>query len=177
MEPPAIDPDTRDWTFTITDGCEECGFDPAYDVTTTGSRTRTAARGHAAALRRTDARERPTPNVWSPLEYGCHVRDVCRLFGERLALMLAEDDPAFDNWDQDRAAVEDRYWAQVPADVAVELVDAAESVATAFDAVDGDQWERTGRRSNGSRFTVRTLATYFLHDVEHHLHDVRQPEA
>jgi hypothetical protein len=42
----------------------------------------------------------------------------------------------------------------------------------AFDTVEGDQWERTGRRSNGSVFTVRTLAVYFLHDVEHHLADI-----
>jgi len=27
-------------------------------------------------------------------------------------------------------------------------------------------------RSNGSQFTVETLAVYFLHDVEHHLYDV-----
>ena len=30
----------------------------------------------------------------------------------------------------------------------------------------------TFRRSNGSVFTVGTLAVYFLHDVEHHLHDL-----
>jgi hypothetical protein len=34
---------------------------------------------------------------------------------------------------------------------------------------DGDQWDRRGTRSF---FTVRTFAAYFLHDVEHHLHDV-----
>ena len=34
------------------------------------------------------------------------------------------------------------------------------------------RWERRGSRSNGSQFTVATLAGYFLHDVEHHLHDV-----
>jgi hypothetical protein len=38
--------------------------------------------------------------------------------------------------------------------------------------VSGDAWERRGIRSNGSQFTVATLAVYFLHDVEHHLHDV-----
>ena len=41
-----------------------------------------------------------------------------------------------------------------------------------IDAVSGDTWERRGIRSNGSEFTVATLAVYFLHDVEHHLHDV-----
>jgi hypothetical protein len=36
-----------------------------------------------------------------------------------------------------------------------------------------DQWDRPGRRSNGSSFTATTLGQYFLHDVVHHLHDVR----
>ena len=41
-----------------------------------------------------------------------------------------------------------------------------------FAAVGPDQWQRPGTRSNGSQFTVATLAVYFLHDLEHHLHDV-----
>jgi len=45
-------------------------------------------------------------------------------------------------------------------------------VARTFEAVPADAWARTGRRSNGSAFTVVTLAQYFLHDVVHHLHDV-----
>jgi hypothetical protein len=172
MEPPAIEPDVKDWTFTITDGCDECGFDPSYDVTATGERLRATVPAYVAALARPDAAQRPSPSTWSPLEYGCHVRDVFSLFGERLASMLAEDDPLFDNWDQDATAVEERYWAQDPVEVADTLAHGAAATGAAFDAVRTDQWKRTGRRSNGSVFTVRTLAVYCLHDVEHHLVDV-----
>jgi hypothetical protein len=35
-----------------------------------------------------------------------------------------------------------------------------------------EEYERPGRRSNGSVFTVETLGVYFLHDIEHHVHDV-----
>jgi hypothetical protein len=38
--------------------------------------------------------------------------------------------------------------------------------------VTGAQWERTGRRSDGARFTVETFARYFIHDPVHHLYDV-----
>jgi hypothetical protein len=38
--------------------------------------------------------------------------------------------------------------------------------------VDRAQLGRTGRRSNGSVFTVASLSQYFLHDVVHHLWDV-----
>ena len=36
----------------------------------------------------------------------------------------------------------------------------------------GDQWPRTGPRSDGARFTVETFARYFVHDPVHHLYDV-----
>ena len=41
-------------------------------------------------------------------------------------------------------------------------------------------WDRRGTRSNGSVFTVESLGRYHLHDVVHHLWDVRwvgSPEA
>ena len=87
--------------------------------------------------------------------------------------MLDRDDPRFENWDQDATAVQARYGEQDPAAVSVELTQAGELVAAAFEAVDGDRWKRTGRRSDGARFTAETLARYFVHDVLHHAHDVR----
>ncbi|WP_350271599.1 DinB family protein [Frondihabitans sucicola] len=119
-----------------------------------------------------DVRQRPDDSTWSPLEYGAHVRDVFRVFDGRLALMLNEDAPTFENWDQDATAVDDDYAAQDPRAVARELTVAAESVARAFESVDDSQLGRTGLRSDGSGFTVETLALYFVHDPIHHLHDV-----
>lgn len=171
--PAAIPPDTKDWTWVLDAPCPECGFAAAsFDVRATGDAVRAAVPRWRAALARDDARVRPAPQVWSPLEYGAHVRDVLRVFDERLALMLAQDDPPFANWDQDATALADRYDLQDPAVVADELAAAAATIADRFDAVRDDEWERPGRRSNGSVFTVATLAAYFLHDVTHHLHDV-----
>ena len=171
IEPTAVPPDTRDWTFVITKGCEECGFVPQQPETT-GERLRATVPAWRQALASGAASERPAPTVWSAVEYGCHVRDTCRLFRRRLELMLAEDDPEFPNWDQDRTAVEDDYFHQDPAEVTEALAAEAEATAAAFDAIRPYQWSRPGRRSNGSTFTVRTLAIYFLHDIEHHVHDV-----
>jgi hypothetical protein len=100
------------------------------------------------------------------------VRDVFRIFDLRLGLILAEDDPLFANWDQDATAEAERYNEQDPRTVATELAAAAASVADAFAAVPATDRERTGRRSDGARFTVTTLAQYFVHDPTHHLHDV-----
>ena len=83
-------------------------------------------------LPRPDAARRPRPDKWSPLEYGCHVRDVLRLYDYRLGLMLTEDDPLYPNWDQDETAIADRYDTQDPATVAAELAAAAEAMAARF---------------------------------------------
>lgn len=115
---------------------------------------------------------RPRPDTWSLLEYACHVRDVLGVFDGRLVLMLSEDDPSFENWDQDATALASRYELQVPSVVAGEIVASADTLATHYDAVSGAQWSRPGTRSNGSRFTVETLAIYGLHDPVHHLWDV-----
>lgn len=170
-EAPQVPPETKDWTFVIADGCEECGFQP-QSPRTTGERLRATIPQWQERLEENDATQRPASTVWSPVEYACHVRDVCRIFRGRLALMLGEDDPVFANWDQDAAAVEGDYFHQDPATVAGEYAREAEATAEAFDAVAGEQWQRPGRRSNGSTFTVETFAVYFLHDIEHHVHDV-----
>ena len=70
--------------------------------------------------------------------------------------------------------VADRYDLQDPATVAVELRDAATSMAGALEAVGRDQWQRTGVRSDGAVFTIDTFTRYFVHDPIHHLDDVRR---
>ncbi|MBV9594770.1 MAG: DinB family protein [Actinobacteria bacterium] len=166
------DPEDKDWTFVLDQGCADCDFDRSIATDRIGPSARRAAERIAAALNRAEAAVRPSPAVWSVLEYGCHVRDVCALMDHRLHLMLAENDPLFANWDQDTTAIEARYWAQNPLVVQRDLRANAEQIAVTLDLVEADQWGRPGRRSNGSRFTVESLARYFLHDLVHHAHDI-----
>jgi hypothetical protein len=168
-----IEPDLKDWTWVITKPCPDCGFDgPGLDLADLPGAIRDNAMAWEQALAGSDVAVRPADNVWSTLEYACHVRDVHRLFDERLHLMLDQDDPRFANWDQDATAVEQDYGAQDPVVVARDLVAAAAVVATTYAGVTDDQWDRPGRRSNGDLFTVETMGRYHLHDVAHHLHDV-----
>ena len=169
----AIEPDTKDWTWVLNEPCPECGFTagtfPAEQV---GQRVRDDLPRWQAVLGGRDSGVRPNSDIWSAAEYACHARDVCDLFAVRLQQMLTEDDPQFANWDQDETAVEKDYASQLGPDVSAELEPAFLRAADAFDAVPADAWERPGRRSNGSVFTTRTLAQYFLHDLVHHLHDI-----
>ena len=168
-----IIPDTKDWTWVLERPCPECDYAAAeLDVLDVPERVRANAAAWQAVLARPDARARPVDGVWSPLEYGCHVRDVLRLYDERLRLMLEHDDPLYPDWDQDATAVEQRYDEQDPAFVATELQAAAGTLADRFAALTDEQWQRPGRRSDGAAFTVESFSRYVLHDVVHHLHDV-----
>lgn len=169
----AIEPDTKDWTWVLGQPCPECGLaSSTVAVTDLGDLVRASVLRWRATLERRDARERPDAVTWSPLEYAAHVRDVFRVFDTRLDLMLTQDAPLFPNWDQDAAALAGRYGEQDPAVVADELAAAAATIADRFDGVPAAAHGRRGLRSNGSEFTVETLAQYFWHDVAHHLHDV-----
>jgi hypothetical protein len=170
----AIVPDTKDWTWVLGRPCPECGFDTqSFPVTAAPDMLVTnAAAWREVLTARGDLRRRPAPDKWSALEYGCHVRDVFRLFDQRLELMLTTDDPQFPNWDQDTTAVAGHYQDQDPVEVAAALTEAGQILAGRFASVTGPQWERPGRRSDGATFTVETFARYLLHDPVHHLHDV-----
>ena len=168
-----IVPDDKNWTWVLERDCPECGFHAQdWPRERVGSGTADLGPTWAAVLERGDVAVRRSDDCWSPLEYACHVRDVLKLYRDRLALMLEHEDPLFPNWDQDATAVEDRYGEQDPAAVANELSVAASELGSAFDSVDGDQWARTGRRSDGVAFTVESFARYFIHDPLHHLWDV-----
>lgn len=173
-----IVPDVKDWTWVLERACPECGFDAAATTyAAVPALTRDAAVRFAAVLDRPGVRVRPDESTWSALEYGAHVRDVCRLFDKRLGLMLDGDPegepPRFPNWDQDATAVAGRYNEQDPARVAAELAEAAERVARSFESVPPERRGLRGTRSDGARFTVESFSRYFVHDLVHHLHDVR----
>jgi hypothetical protein len=167
-------PDTKDWTWTLTRRCEQCGLSAGeIDPADFAERAFIAAEEWVQILRSSPAvSARPRPDVWSPLEYGAHVRDVYRLYDARLDQMLSEDTPTFANWNQDETAIKERYKEQDPELVADELEAAAERFDARIKSLKPEQMGRRGIRSDGAEFTVGTLIQYFLHDVIHHLWDV-----
>lgn len=169
-----IVPDTKDWTWVLDEPCPECDFD-----TREPERDQLAPLALVVADRWVRAMEaaplprlRPVPEVWSPLEYSCHVRDVFVLADYRVRLMLEQEDPQFANWDQDLTAVEEDYPSQDPAVVVAELVAAAAAFSATLASVPPDAWDRRGLRGDGAIFTVESFARYLLHDPIHHLTDI-----
>jgi len=173
-----IVPDDKNWTWVLERPCPGCGFDASeIDIAAMGDLIRANVEQWPALLEHEQARVRPTGDQWSAVEYGCHVRDVFRIFDERLHLMLETEHPRFTNWDQDETAVAERYDLQDPVTVREELVEAGTRFAALWDTVRPDQLDRRGTRSDGAEFTVESFGLYFIHDPIHHVDDVERGNA
>jgi SAM-dependent methyltransferase len=173
-----LEPDTKDWTWVLERPCEECGFDvSAVERNDLPHAFRANAQVWLALLADPDAGERTQPDRWSTLEYACHVHDVHQVFHDRASSMLVEDTPRFANWDQDETALDKRYGGQLASIVGPTLVASAYAVGDLYASIPPLSWHRRGLRSDGTEFTVESLGRYHLHDVVHHLHDVRDTAA
>ena len=166
-------PDSKDWTWVLDGACDECGHDVrALDPGQIAGLVRGSVSLFTMALQRANAGARPSPQVWSPLEYCAHVGEMYVVMTQRLELMTSQELPTFANWDQDEAAIRNNYAQLAPEYVAGQLRRSAEAFAGALEALADTQITRRGCRSNGSVFTVATLSQYAWHDAVHHLHDL-----
>ncbi|QXQ11659.1 DinB family protein [Paeniglutamicibacter sp. Y32M11] len=169
----AIPPESKDWSIVTELGCTECGYSP-HPRQDTASRLRGTALAWRAILENPNATKRTMPQRWSPLEYAAHVRDMCRLAGERVELMLTQNAPTFSNWDQDEQSVINDYFNAERLLIAADLDRELEFAARVFDGVPASSWDREGLRGDGKLFTVESFASFVLHEVEHHLLDANQ---
>lgn len=172
-DPVAAAKETKDWAPVAEQGCDECGCLPVPGPQI-GDRLRQTTGSWGQVLHSAQAARRPEPQVWSPVEYAAHVRDMCRLAVERVQLMLQEDTPTFSNWDQDERAVTHDYFHASPTEISSDLEHHLRLAAHTFDAVAAGDWTRPGLRGDGRAFTVSTFASFVLHEVEHHLQDARR---
>jgi S-DNA-T family DNA segregation ATPase FtsK/SpoIIIE len=161
------------------DRCEECGF--IYDdlpVTEVHSRLRAGPGRYRRALAQVGeeaARHRPRPGVWSALEYTCHVRDVLLVQRDRTVQALVETNPGFARMHRDERVSLARYDAHPSPVVAGQLEMAAELCATVFEGLTADQWARPliYNYPAPSPRDLAWLARNTVHEVEHHLGDIR----
>lgn len=169
----AVPKETKDWSFVAEEGCSECGYSPRSGQET-GRRLRLTETAWKELLSNPNASKRPVPQVWSPLEYAAHARDMCQLACERVELMLTESVPTFSNWDQDEQAAINDYLNSDRLAISADLARQLELAARTFDEVPVSSWDRSGVRGDGTVFTVQSFSSFVLHEVEHHLQDAEQ---
>ena len=166
-----------EWVRIQRDPCPQCGHHPAGlppGALGAGAVTSASAwRGYLQAAADADLRTCPAPSVWSPLQYGAHVRDMLAVFGNRILVAVTEDDPIVPSFDPGPAG-----WSAYNLLDAGELADELEAEAARFQSivagVDASAWSRTARRDGVDRFTVAGLACFGVHEAHHHLLDAER---
>jgi hypothetical protein len=160
--------------------CDECGADLGIpDVTAAAAGLRELTPGFrdaVAGLSDVALRARPTPGVWSMLEYLGHVRDLTRFHGAVMRDALRAEpgvevrQPAVDI---DAVVVDLGYNQEDP----VVVLDAVEANLARF----ADRIERLTPAEQavtlvriGETVPVAFLAGNVLHEATHHLVDVRR---
>jgi DinB superfamily len=162
----------------VTDQCPDCGF--VYDLSKAGTVERDIRERVAEVVailrdREANLRSRRQPGVWSPLEYGCHLRDMLLVQRERVLAARRMDRPDCPPSGRDERVIHDGYAEQQPEDVARQLADAAQLFSNVLARLAADDWDRaviyhypeTRERS------LRWVAVHTLHEAQHHLRDIR----
>ncbi|MBO0731988.1 MAG: DinB family protein [Acidimicrobiaceae bacterium] len=162
------------------DHCEQCGFVyeslPPGDIGTT---IRSLAHQMGAELVNPGAAHavgtRPAPDVWSALEYACHVRDVLLVQRERVLLAQVEEVPSFARMYRDERVSLAGYADERPEDVAGHLTVAAALVSRVFAGLTAEQLARRCIYNFPAPMEqdVAWLGRHTAHEASHHLGDVR----
>lgn len=161
------------------DPCEGCGF--AYDLrraATAGEEIRAQVAEIVAILRDNtiDVRSRRHPGLWSPLEYGCHVRDVLLVQRERVLAARRVDGVDCASMGRDERVEHDGYSEQDPTDVARQLADAATLFSNVLARLTTEAWDRTVvyHYPESNARSLRWVAVHTAHEARHHLLDIRR---
>jgi DinB superfamily len=160
--------------------CEECRYD--YESLSRAeilAAIPVLAAEHAELLRGVPAgrlREHTRPSSWSPLEYGCHVRDVLGVQRERVLLAQAAQTPRFISMRRDERAIEEAYNDQDPPVVADQIEAGAGALTQTMTALEDAGWTRTGVYPWPAPEvrTVEWIGRRTVHELAHHLFDERR---
>jgi hypothetical protein len=173
-------PVAEDLSEPLSLDCAACGF--VYDEDRAEAAATAIVQG-AQAIASTlleagaEVARRPQPATWSILEYGCHVRDVLAVQRERVLLARrSSGPPSPPQMGREERVEHDGYAQQAPGDVARQLQDAALLLANVLDRLDESSWNRTIMYNYPTRSErrLRWVAVHAVHEIQHHLQDVRR---
>lgn len=168
----------RDWTRSQFEGCPDCGHDSSAIAVADLPRALTdAVAMWAVTLATADVaslRRWPSLEVWSPLEYACHTRDVIAVFEERVRRTAVEPGQQLGWWDHAAAVTDEKYNEQVPVLVAEAMAANARQLGQTLADLDPADWDLSAERRPGEHFTIRGMARFVLHEIVHHRFDAER---
>jgi uncharacterized damage-inducible protein DinB len=118
----------------------------------------------ADALRRP-----PAPGKWSAIEVACHLRDIDRLYAERVSKAAFSERPGF--WMMDNARVSERlrYKDADLGSVLKEHRRRREDLISLLRALPHGAWQRTGLHPKRGELTIESLADVIVDHDDRHL--------
>ncbi|MEU4195898.1 DinB family protein [Kribbella sp. NPDC026611] len=121
-------------------------------------------------------RLRPEPEVWSAIEYACHVRDVLEVQRARIAQCLAEDRPVYAPMDRTGRVKQAKYEDQDPMEVAAALMRFAREFGAAARPLKPQELGKLGLYNYPVRAprSLGWLIRHTAHEIQHHRHDITE---
>lgn len=105
---------------------------------------------------------------WSVVEILCHLRDFDGFYQERIAMMIAQDDPLLTSYDHEAIAIEHAYQFENLNDVVQQYRESRRRFIELISNLTDDQLERTGVHAEDGQITVIYQAfRSAAHDIDH----------
>jgi DinB superfamily len=169
-----------EWPRIQSEPCPQCGDHPgALPPNSLGELAVERAAAWREFLNEADEtylRTIPGPAIFSPMQYGAHVRDILRVYGDRMELGLAETSPSFPTFNPPDEVFAG-YNQMGRDELADDLEAQARRLAGIIQGVDSSGWARTVVSNRGRdgvyTFTIKGLACNAVHEAHHHLLDAK----
>jgi uncharacterized damage-inducible protein DinB len=134
-------------------------------LTSTPSRLAEALRAFSAEV----LRRPPQAGKWSAIEVACHLRDIDRLYAERVSKAAFSDRPAFWMMDNARVAETLHYREADPGAVLKEHRRRREDLVSLLRALPHGVWQRTGLHPKRGELTIEALVSVIADHDDNHL--------
>ena len=118
-------------------------------------------------------RWRPSPREWSIKEVCCHLRDFSEIGGERVRLMLSEDDPFLASPDQEALARERDYQSESMPLVLTALRAFSGGLAYLLENLGEEEWQRRGRHEERGPMSIAQYAQLLADHGREHLEQIK----
>jgi MOSC domain-containing protein YiiM len=160
---------------TTIEECSECGFRSA-DWTLRDAHTLFDALGYwwrlaIAGVDSADLNRRPSPSVWSPLEYGVHTAKVTRTIRRGVEQILAEDGCTLGPVPEAPGAAAGDVVARLDPVAVLDRLEGEGATLALLARSSSAPWGNIGHAPDRP-IEARTAVLHAAHDVSHHFMDV-----
>ncbi len=131
--------------------------------------------GLAKALRAFSSealRRPPQPGKWSAIEIACHLRDIDRLYAERVTKTAFSERPSYWMMDNARVSEQLKYREAEPGAVLKEHRRRREDLVSLLRSLPPPVWQRAGLHPKRGELTIEQLAVVIADHDDNHLRQI-----